>query len=71
MLNYFMDAHADKLRTIPLRTKFDLINFDGSTLYDLVEYGASLHEYACTVCALPVFDLSVVNGHSPRCARTE
>lgn len=39
MLSYFLEAHADKLRTIPLRTAPKAGNFEGKTLYDLVEYG--------------------------------
>lgn len=44
-----MDVHHDKLKNIPLRTKFRLKNFEGKNLYDLVEYGSALHELSCEV----------------------
>lgn len=46
-LGHMLDAHSDKLKEIPLRTQFTLGQFQGKTLFDLVEYGAALHEYAC------------------------
>lgn len=65
MLSYFMDAHQDKLKEIKCRTEFTVGSFDSTedkyfffcvyafadarTLFDLVEYGAALNEYASTV----------------------
>ena len=46
MLTYLMDAHSDKLKNIPLRTQVNIDRFTGKTLFDLVEYGAGLHEFA-------------------------
>lgn len=40
MLTYFLDAHADKLKTIPLRTNPQVGKFEGKSLFDLVEYGS-------------------------------
>lgn len=48
-LEHMLDAHTDKLKTIPLRTEISLGKFEGKTLFDLVEYGAALHEYSCDV----------------------
>lgn len=45
-LNNMIDAHQDKLRQIPLRTKFQLGRFEGKTLFDLVEFGSALEAYA-------------------------
>jgi len=46
-LSALMDVHHDKLRNIPIRTNINMGKFKGKTLYDLVEYGAALHEYSC------------------------
>lgn len=51
-LEHMLDAHTEQLKKIPLRTDISLGKFEGSTLFDLVEYGAALHEYACDVVVL-------------------
>ena len=45
-LSAMLDAHQDKLKTLPLRTAFTLGRFEGENLFDLVEFGAALHDFA-------------------------
>jgi type II secretory pathway pseudopilin PulG len=49
-LNHIFDAHADKLKQIRLKNEIRLPKFKGTTLFDLVEYGAALEQYAADAC---------------------
>lgn len=49
ILNCLLDTHQDQLKNIPIRTEIQLARFSGKNLFDLVEYGAALHEHSCEV----------------------
>jgi len=52
-LGHMLDSHADKLKQIPIRTDISgLGKFEGKTLFDLVEFGAALHEFSCDVIVI-------------------
>jgi small subunit ribosomal protein S29 len=59
-LNKLLDAHADKLKKIPLKTKVSLPKFTGTTLFELVEYGSVLIQYTSAVWSLLRNELALV-----------
>jgi len=59
ILSAFLDVHQDKLKTVRLKTGVTLPKFEGNTLFDLVEFGAALHEMASTVFYHLVKELTV------------
>eukprot|EP01122_Echinamoeba_exundans_P011702 TRINITY_DN4747_c0_g2_i2.p1 TRINITY_DN4747_c0_g2~~TRINITY_DN4747_c0_g2_i2.p1 ORF type:complete len:612 (-),score=130.75 TRINITY_DN4747_c0_g2_i2:108-1943(-) len=46
ILNNFLTAHAEKLKEVPIKTKFTLGKLQATTLFDLVEYGAALPQFS-------------------------